>query len=246
MVTIAAVNVRNFCGVGARYVNALFGGCVRNLTVPFHFVCFTDDPTGLTKGIEPRCIPSDLIPEGLHPVFWKLVMFRPGAFTIGERVLYMDLDTIILSNLDDLAMYQGPFAMLRDPWGCSDMPGSGIMAWECAASDHEIWNRWAEAGFPAHASGDQGVISDAMGEVVRLQDAFPSRIRSFNIECWRRPPRALSRWERRWYAYKLRLFSVRYPQGASIVYFHGETKPHNCNVRWVQEAWRPYPSRSPL
>ena len=42
MVTIAAVNVGNYRGMGTRYVNALYRGCTRNLTIPFRFVCFTE------------------------------------------------------------------------------------------------------------------------------------------------------------------------------------------------------------
>lgn len=239
MITIAAVNVGNYRGMGARYVNALFSGCARNLTVPFRFLCFTDDATGLHPKIAPVSVPQDTIPNGHDGVYYKLAMFRPGAFTQGDRVLFIDLDTVILSNIDDIASYRGPFAMLRDPCRQHAL-NSSVMAWEFQQHHCEIWRKWMDAGYPPQRWGDQGWISDRIPAAVRLQDVFPTRIRSFNIECRRLPPHPPT-WpwlQIRWRVLKYRLFSVPYPQGASVVYFHGEPKPDNCHIAWVQQAWR--------
>ena len=40
----------------AEYVNLLFKMVSRHLTVPFNFVCFTEDPTGLDMGIQVNAI----------------------------------------------------------------------------------------------------------------------------------------------------------------------------------------------
>jgi hypothetical protein len=239
VVTIATMNVGNYRGMGARYVNALYRGCLRNLTIPFRFVCFTDESAGLSREVETKSLPSDLIPERLHKVYNKIALFRPGAFSVGERVLFMDLDTIILSNIDDLAAYHGPFAMLRDPTRPHAL-GSGLMAWEFTSDLHEIWERWVAANYPDHPWADQGWIAYVLNEKpVRLQDAFPDRILSFNVDCCGIPPKKPTPIQELARQLKYKLFSVPYPRGASVVYFQGEPKPDNCRrVRWVQRAWQ--------
>lgn len=237
MITIAAVNVRNYRGTGARYVNALYGGCVRNLTVPFRFVCFTDDASGLHPKIEPSAVPRDIIPSSRHGVYYKLAMFRPGAFTPGERVLFLDLDTVILTNIDDIASFGGSFAMLRDPW-FPDAVNSSVMAWEFRPHHHDIWRKWVDAGYPSQPAGDQGWISDHVADVVRLQDLFPARIRSFDFECRKLPTRP-TRLQLPITVLRKRLLPVPYPHGASIIYFQRDPKPDNCRVGWVRQAWQP-------
>ena len=36
---------------GAPYVNKLYRGVKRNMTIPFRFICMTDDPTGYDEGV---------------------------------------------------------------------------------------------------------------------------------------------------------------------------------------------------
>jgi len=232
VVTIAAVSVGNYCGMGARYVNALFRGCARNLTIPFRFVCFTDDDRGLEPAIGVRSVPPRL--DGWYN---KLALFRPDAFEVGERVLYIDLDTIVLGNIDDIARYDGPFAMLANAY----VPGvpcqSGIMAWE-AGRHANIWDEWSASGFPTVPGGDQEWIQHRVSGAVTLQSFFPGRLLSFKYECAKlASPR--NRRDAELKALWARYVRVPYPSGASIVYFHGQPKPHNCRSRWVGDAWEP-------
>src|SRR5271156_4762810 len=44
------------------YVNRLYRGVVRNVSRPTRFIAFTDDPSGLDAGIEPRTIPPIRLP----------------------------------------------------------------------------------------------------------------------------------------------------------------------------------------
>jgi hypothetical protein len=154
VLTVAALNVGNYRGMGARYVNALYRGCTRNLTVSHSFVCFTDDASGLLAEIEPRCVPV-----GLDGWYNKIALFRAEAFPSGTRVLYFDLDTVILGNIDRLAAYEGAFAALSDP-GLPSIINSSIMAWE-AGRYCDVWTRWAEESFPKVPGGDQEWIFDS-------------------------------------------------------------------------------------
>lgn len=207
----------NICSVktgtkyGAEYVNILFDMIRRNLPdgTPGRFICFTDDPSGLSEGIETRPIPSDL------KTWWaKLYLFAPGVLPEGERVLYFDLDTVITGPLDRLLEYSGEFAMLRDPFK-ADWWNSGIMAWRGGIYSH-IWSDWIAAGMPEIEGGDQIWIKQCLKTTDFLQDLYPERFKSFKLDC----------------------FDGKPPRKTMVVYFHGEPKPHNCGAEWVEMIWK--------
>ena len=61
MLNVVCVKWGDWCAPhGARYVNNLYWGVRRNLTLEHRFMCFTDDPTGLDRGIEVRPLPLNL------------------------------------------------------------------------------------------------------------------------------------------------------------------------------------------
>jgi uncharacterized Rossmann fold enzyme len=209
MLNVVTVNVGNYCGRGADYVNRLYDGVVRNLQAGFpgQFVCFTDDPTGLDPGIKVREVPKDL--SG----WWaKLFLFSKDAFPEGDRVLYFDLDTVITGPLDNIALCKSDFAMLRDVY-CVTNLNSGVMAWEAGRHTH-VWEKWLEAGRPDIPGGDQ-VWIEQMVKADDLQSLYPGRLRSYKVDC---------------------RFGI--PKNTSVVFFHGLPRPHEVTEGWVPEVWK--------
>lgn len=193
------------------YVNILFDSVRRNLADGFEgeFVCFTDQPDKLANGITKRPLPADL------PKWWsKLALFRPDLFPKGDRVLFLDLDTVITGRLDELASYDGPFAILRDFYRPNGLQ-SAVMAWR-AGENTEIWRSYEAAGCPQdNPSGDQAWIERIYPDAVRLQDEFPSLFASYKADNLRNPPST-----------------------ASVVVFHGHPRPHEVVSGWVPEVWK--------
>jgi hypothetical protein len=137
-------------------------------------------------------------------------MFEPG-----ERVIFCDLDTLIVGDLGDIASYSGRFAMQRDFFH-SEAANSGMMAWEAGAVDH-IWTRWDEAGRPSFAQGgDQNWIAALEPDADRLQDLYPDQIVSFKRDCWLRG---------------------RIPEGARVCGYHGRPRPHECRAPYIVDIW---------
>lgn len=152
------------------YVNRLYAGVKRNLTVPHRFVCLTDDSSGC------KCATRSL-PGGLRGWWAKLAIF---AKAWSGLVIYFDLDTLITGNLDFLTKYEGDFAILRDFYR-PDGYGSGMMLWN--KRQPQLWTDWVSAGGPDHAHGDQGWIEDRMPGADLLQDLYPGRIVSYKEHC---------------------------------------------------------------
>lgn len=215
---VAMVQVANYLGRGAEYVEKLCDGIRRNMPkgVEYKLVCFTDGSSDLPSDVIAKGVPS-----GVEGWWAKLAMFKPDAFMPGERVLFFDLDTIILADLTDIASYAGKFAILRDFFHMEHM-GSCVMAWEAGTADH-IWTTWDASGRPSFdRRGDQWWIETMQPHVDYLQDMLPGQIASFKADCW---------------------MQGKIPDGARVLSFHGHPRNHECRARFVQELWnRPLPT----
>lgn len=214
---------------GPEYVEILYSMVRRNLEGGYRgrFIVFTDNPSlfeGMA-GVQPR-----LIPNATQSWWDKLWLFSPEAFEPGERVLYFDLDTVITGSLDEIAAYEGPFAILRDVYRPDGLQSS-VMAWEVAKLTW-IWKSWIQESKPRLSGGDQEWIerwtrdetwTPIPGyEPLRVpplkpdiwQDLYPKQFRSYKQDCQEFVPR-----------------------GTSVVFFHGFPRPHQAGG-WVKDVWR--------
>lgn len=201
---------------GPEYVNILFDMVRRNLTegFPGKFHCITDDPTGLDDGIETIQLPADL------ETWWgKLYMFKKGLFSDGERCLFLDLDTLIVGNIDEIAKYEGEFATLRDFYFPQQV-GPAVIAWKAGGVASTVWDEWEAQGKPRHSMGDLWWINNLdkgrfRTQIDILQVKFPDKFVSYKVSCKPFPPK-----------------------GTSVVCFHGQPKPDNCGQSWVEGVWK--------
>lgn len=212
VLTIAAVQVGNYQDRGAEYVAKLFASIKRHLPdgIEARFACLTDDPATVPEGVEALAVEP-----GIRGWWSKLALFKPGMFEAGSRVLYLDLDTVIVGDLGELARYDGPLALMQDVYRSHGLQSS-IMAWEAGAFDH-IWAAWDGAGRPDyHPGGDQAWIELMVPDAVRLQDVVPGQIVSFKKDC---APLGIV------------------PADARAVVFHGKPRPHEVTETWAKDLW---------
>lgn len=211
-VTFCCLQAGNYCGRGVEYVNKLFDMVARNYSGAFRFVCLTDNPEGLNPLIEVKELPSDL-----ERWYGKLYFFKKGVFPEGERVVFMDLDTVIVGKLDDL-IYDGPFATLTDFY-FPDRVGPAVMMWRVSDTTYRVWDAWVEQGKPRNEMGDLWWLNtlDDGGFAVyadRLQKLYPGAFVSYKAHC-----------------------RSGLPKGARVVCFHGRPRPHEVDDEWVAMAY---------
>lgn len=202
---------------GPEYVSRLFAGVSRALPgSPLTFCCYTDDVRGIESGIETRPLPPDV------PGWWnKLYLFAEGESLPSERVVYFDLDVVVVDRLRWLAEYVGTFAACDD-WARPGHLNSSVMAWRGGWGRH-IWDSWCAAGMPLKATAsDQEWIERVTPRWDRLQSLVDGRreVVSYRAHCAVGLP----------------------PRDASVVCFHGQPKMHSVRDEWVRMAW----SESPL
>ncbi len=91
---------------GPEYTNRLYDAVSRNLSLPFRFVCFTDNIENLNSEIETHPIPEIAIPSPQILTGWrKLCLFKPDLPISGPS-LFLDLDLIIRGPLDPFLTFE--------------------------------------------------------------------------------------------------------------------------------------------
>jgi hypothetical protein len=87
---------------GPKYINRLYGMVSRNITPPFDFVCFTDNPEGIRAEVRTFDLPPiDIeMPTGTRGIWPKSRLWGPNLGDLQGPVLYLDLDLMVLRNID--------------------------------------------------------------------------------------------------------------------------------------------------
>lgn len=182
------------------YVNKLYSGIQQNVTIPHEFICFTENKGKVLAPTKP--LPN----LGLEGWWNKMWLFNKELPVKYDRIFYLDLDTVICSNIDHIVSnLDKEFYILRDFYRPNSGWGSGLMSWK-KGREH-LWETFNTTKHrPGH--GDQGFIQAyKTGPVTFWQDSFKDII-----------------------SYK-----VHYKKGerGSIVCFHGKPRPHEVPELWI-------------
>lgn len=167
----------------------------------YEFVCLTD--------MDVDCHKIPLRDE--LPGWWsKIELFRPGLFT--ERVLYLDLDTLVLGDMSELASYGGAFGGLRDFIYPARLQ-TAVMAWEPSALTDVVYERFRPSVPSRVMWSDQPWIDHCIPDADRLQDHAGG-------------------------IYSLRLQALaQRPDDAVLVCGHGEPRMNDRAAGWAHTVW---------
>jgi hypothetical protein len=143
--TVACVFVRGHVPFTPEYVQRLKSMAKRHLP-PHRFVCLTDRPVFMGKHVEAIKI------RATHPLFgwWAKLQLFNSSHQFSGRMLYLDLDVLIVRDLSPVVDYPAPFALA--PCGAPGFqPVSGhqtvkrfnssVMAWNAGEQNH-LWDDW--------------------------------------------------------------------------------------------------------
>lgn len=114
----------------AGYVNCLWSMIRRNTARPTRLVCYTDDPTGIDRGVTTLPIPPLDLPARVAQLPWrKLALWSQDLPGVSGDVLYLDLDVVATGSLDEFFDYEpaSTFCVIEN-W---TQMGSGIGNTSC-------------------------------------------------------------------------------------------------------------------
>lgn len=182
------------------WVEKLHAGFRRHLTVPFRFVVWTDRRRHFSRGIDQMWLTK--------PVSYAS-MIEP--FSLGEPMILVGLDTLIVGNIDHLAAYcmdAVKIALPRDPYQL-DRSINGValvpVGWQ------HVWEHWETR----ETQSDMERLRDF--DVKFIDDLWPGQVVSLK-------------------AHRVRTEGLK---DARVVYLHGTPKMHQLSeYAFVREHWR--------
>jgi hypothetical protein len=189
VLTVTCVFVRGPYPYTADYVVRLERMVKQHLRRPFHFVCLTDRVSELPRSIDSIPIASlaGVVPDNGVGYWNKLRLFDP-RLGLNGRLLFLDLDTLVVAPLDPIVDYQASLALTADAFIVerahlnTDRYGrrlvrrfnSSVMVWD-AGTQSELWTRWTPA-VAKRMSTDQDWIGEHAEEAVGMDLAWFPRI----------------------------------------------------------------------
>lgn len=233
---------------GPEYVNRLFHMVSQNLTGEYRFVCLTDSADGLDSGIEALPLPVN----GLHGWWNKLILFKRGVLPENSRVLYLDLDVVIVDSLDRFFEFEQPMIICKGFAGHEGF-NSSIFSFTPEACTNLFENfakekdriiggmhgdqDWIFSEMPGAATFPDGLARSFKHETNSLAVPHLNALRTiFPRRLFVRLRRLRPFWFQR----------ASFPKGTSVIVFHGKPDPWDVvessyggyrKASYVRVAW---------
>lgn len=219
----------------ADHVNVLQRMIARHLSVPHRFICVTDNTSGFSPDVEvietpvaAKHVAQYRSPEGARfpSCYRRLWMFSDEARALGERLMLLDVDLVVLRDLLPVIDHDEDFVGWRPyrDWGAQMRFGGGIYLLQ-AGSRTQVWDdfKGEESIRKARSKGYRG--SDQAWISYKLGDTEPY-------------------WDRDAGIYSIRDFMTtpKDPPGdARIIQTNGPCKPwsdQGQQLEWIKDNWR--------
>ena len=218
---------------GRDYVERLRNMVARHITIPYEFVCLTDDLHPI-EGVRSIVQPNANYARG----WWhKVHMFDP-TLPLSGRILYFDLDVVIHNSINKLAtMFTDDFVGIHDfnrafhsNWHNLN---SSVMAWNHGSQNH-IWHQFIlDPKAAQRMPGDQDWIWKLCKDRIKF---WPREwVQSYKWEIRKRDELTMVNGKRR---FKDVQHAVEPPRDCSVTVFHGDPKPQDVEDRFVVDNWR--------
>ena len=200
------------------YVIRLRNMIARHMHRPYTLICFTDQPD--------RCEGVTFIDAsdvGLTGWWAKMLIFST-EWRERSKIIYIDLDTVIIGDVTPLADVPGELAICESftrlggntaypcKYNSSVMViGGGMAGYIWAAFE----KRRDELLMRHERYGDQACIEELCPDAPFLQQFLP---KDFFLN--------------------YRHLTMIPPKSAAMINFGGASKPANCSIPWVQDVWK--------
>ena len=219
-------------GYTPEHVNVLHKMFQRHLPEPHRFICITDDAGDFSPDIEVMPTPADAralatlkTPEGgaFPSCYRRLWMFSDEARCLGERVLLVDIDLMLVGDARKLFEPQADFVGWKPTasWGHNNRRiGGGIYLITPGTRSH-VWTdfKGAESIREARDAGYRGSDQAWISHKLWGCDLFPKSAGIYSIRDLRNgksPP----------------------PADAVLIQHNGVVKPWTSRIPWVRKAWQ--------
>lgn len=233
------------------YVNKLYSMVSRNITLAFRFVCLTENSQNIRSEVEVLPLPEFEEPPWEYAKYcqaWrKLALFKSGMAGLQGKVLFLDLDVVIMGNIDGFFSFSNKLAIIENWYQPGKLVGQASVICFDAGQNESLLNNYLNDPVKVLKTyrTEQAYITGYLGK--EGFDYFPQTwCISFKMHCM---PSGVQRF-----------FSakVKEPKNAKVVVFHGRPNPPDAikgewgkvlpwykrwykrvqASSWVAERWR--------
>lgn len=210
---------------GPEYVNKLYGMVRRNLQRPFRFVCLTDNKEGINANVDCLPLPELDLPEGAPERGWnKLTTFINPLFDIQGKVLFLDLDVVVVGSLNEFFDLKGAVHIIQDFVRKDGTGNSSVYLFNAGAHPDIIeYFRLNFAAIQQKHRNEQEFLSHYLLEQNKLAYWPKEWCRSFKYDCL---PGVVGSW----------FNESQVPENARVIIFHGNPNPDDA-IRGVSGKW---------
>lgn len=232
---------------GPEYVNRLYNMVSRNLTLPFTFICLTDDPSGIRNEVRCYPIPTLNIPSNIPERGWKkLTTFQSDLYGLKGMALFLDIDIVIVDNIDCFFTHQAKHddsvMIIKDwkkPWRM--IGNSSVYRFKVGYRTYPNILSNFERNFEkirTEVRHEQAYLSNYLLKHHHLEYWNPTWCVSYKYHCLQKIPLAYFK-------------PPTKPKDAKIIIFHGEINPpdainggggkwyrHVLPSQWIKDAWQ--------
>jgi len=188
------------------YVHRLQRAVALNLKLPHDFAVVTDAP----QKYHCRTLPAM---DNLKGYWQKVTLFAPEREEQyrGNRILYLDLDTVVMGDISELLTHPATFIALKDQ--LLPMINSSVMCWNFDEFRH-VYANFNPDEIPEWTRGDQEYTNSQVWATYAQELFGEAQYPDFKENLKHREPIS----------------------GEKLVWFHGVPHPHT--LQWVQDLWR--------
>lgn len=228
------------------YVNRLYSMVSRNLSLPFRFVCFTDNSEGISPDID--CLPIIDVGANLDDdagrkrvqAWKKLTTLATPLYDIEGTCLFLDLDVVIVDTIDCFFEQKGDFFIIKE-WASDENNGNSSVYRFEAGSLGEVLEEFIKNRDEVVSSYDnEQLYLSRKVEALGFLNFWPQGwCPSYRNHCL--PKNRLKRW----------FVPGNIPEDAKIIIFHGAPDPEDALLGrgdrwyrrikatpWIADFWR--------
>ena len=224
----------------AEYVNRLYGMVSKNLSIPFRFVCFTENNDGIRNEVEIQNLPELDLPPGAPERGWrKLTVFKKDFGGLKGKTLFLDLDVVIVESLDEFFTHPGEFLIAHDKKNPKKIEGnSSVFRFEIGKYPQilEYFEQNSEL-VKSEVRHEQAYLSREIHKLGKLEYWPDEWVPSFKYGC-------CPFWAKSWFE------APSIPKKARVILFHGLPNPPEAIIGhsgkwyrhiqpspWIKEYW---------
>ena len=218
----------------ASYVNKLYAMVERNLSIPFRFVCFTDDPQDIRSEVEIQSLPEIDLPDDIPERGWrKLCVFAENFGGLSGTTLFLDLDVLIVDSIDDFFTIPGDFFIAFDSKKVKRKEGnSSVFRFEIGQYPQIL--EYFKENFEqvrSEVRHEQAYLSREMNRLGKMAFWPKPWVPSFKYHC-------APSWIRSWFE------APSIPKDSKIILFHGLPNPPEA-IKGISGKWYRHIQPSP-